>query len=97
MDGRQSVRTICGIDFVNNYLYCETGRVTSKYASKNWFEAVPAPLPFPFQLPFQRQCQHPPVFDRDVGVHGCNFARGPLLRKRDSVGLGTTGRLFVNS
>jgi hypothetical protein len=31
----QGVRTICAIDFVTNYLYCETGKLTgSKYSSR---------------------------------------------------------------
>jgi hypothetical protein len=30
----QNVRTTCAIDFVNNYLYCESGVITSKYSSR---------------------------------------------------------------
>jgi hypothetical protein len=30
----QKARTICGIDFVNNYLYCETGFVTAKFSQR---------------------------------------------------------------
>jgi N-acetylneuraminic acid mutarotase len=30
----QGVRTICGIERVNNYLYCETGMISGKYSSR---------------------------------------------------------------
>jgi N-acetylneuraminic acid mutarotase len=30
----QNVRPFCAIDFVNNYLYCETGSLSSKYSSR---------------------------------------------------------------
>jgi hypothetical protein len=44
----QSVRTICGIDFVNSYLYCETGVATSRYSSRIRIEApTPALAPVP--------------------------------------------------
>jgi N-acetylneuraminic acid mutarotase len=30
----QKVRTMCAIDLVNNYMYCETGVITSRYSSR---------------------------------------------------------------